>query len=222
MQYSDHFNVVEYFTSFQGEALSVGKNMFFLRLSGCNLECSFCDTKYSWKKINKQMSITDVYQAYQNSGSFGICITGGCPLLQSEAICSLLDSFNFEHVEIETNGTFCPNILNRVINKVTNFNVSPKLSNSGNDLSRSVNYFVLQKFNELDNSIFKFVVGSKSDFEEVKDLQKKLSLKKEKIYIMPKGFSDKEVLKNLKDLSSLVLREGFSISPRLHLMVGFE
>ena len=100
---NEELNVVETFISLKGEGLWTGKPMFFIRLGGCNLSCSFCDT--DWKhSIPRKVSslLRDVAESKMQH----VVITGGEPLLQ-ENVFNLIDELRRKgfKVHIETNGT---------------------------------------------------------------------------------------------------------------------
>ncbi|MDD1661760.1 MAG: radical SAM protein [Methanomicrobiales archaeon] len=98
--------IAEIFRSIQGEGLSQGLITTFVRLSGCNLDCSWCDTPYA-RDGGKEVPLGDVFQAVEFSSCGRVCITGGEPLLQLDEVTSLarrIDEAGYE-VEIETNGT---------------------------------------------------------------------------------------------------------------------
>jgi len=98
--------ISEIFRSLQGEGLNQGLITTFVRLSGCNLRCSWCDTPYAWEG-GKEVPLADVLQAVEFSACERVCVTGGEPLLQLGEVSALvkaLDEAGYE-IEIETNGT---------------------------------------------------------------------------------------------------------------------
>lgn len=104
--------VSEIFRSIQGEGRSQGLISTFVRLSGCNLNCSWCDTPYA-RDGGKEVPVGDVFQAVEFSSCGRVCITGGEPLLQRDEVLTLavrLDEAGYS-VEIETNGTIDFSIL---------------------------------------------------------------------------------------------------------------
>jgi 7-carboxy-7-deazaguanine synthase len=98
--------VSEIFRSLQGEGKSQGRPCTFIRLTGCNLRCAWCDTSYA-QQDGEEMSITEVLDRVWLQNGKQICITGGEPLLQREGVLELLKKFSLHGytVEIETNGT---------------------------------------------------------------------------------------------------------------------
>ena len=99
--------VNEIFTSLQGEGRNQGYPCTFIRLSGCNLACSWCDTPASRDFSGTDTSPDEVLHAVEHAGNPRVCITGGEPLLQTGSLLPLLKSLKARgyEVEIETNGT---------------------------------------------------------------------------------------------------------------------
>ena len=137
----------EIFASLQGEGASMGRPVAFVRLSRCNLACVWCDTAYTWRftgdnrphrdnitfdrKANQvTLSAEDTAQRIAALGQKRLVITGGEPLLQAPALAEMLAHLPDIAVEIETNGTVAPPP--RLDVRVDQYNVSPKLSHSGN------------------------------------------------------------------------------------------
>jgi len=115
--------VSEIFASVQGEGLRQGEPTIFVRLTGCNLRCDFCDTKYAWEggdNISVQQVIEQVKQQHKEFPADWVCITGGEPLLQD--IRELAQKIKREdlRIQIETNGTRFQKLL------VDWYTVSPK------------------------------------------------------------------------------------------------
>ena len=95
----------EIFYSIQGEGKWTGLPNIFIRTTGCNLRCTFCDTKYAYKE-GEELSIKKTKEKIKEYNCKKICITGGEPLLQNE-IYSLINELLIENYEIliETNGS---------------------------------------------------------------------------------------------------------------------
>ncbi len=102
--------ITEIFRSLQGEGKNQGKPCLFIRLAGCNLNCAWCDTKYS-REGGITMSLDSVLEQVWRVNPPYVCITGGEPLVQADALEPLLASLHKQgtEIDIETNGTidFC-------------------------------------------------------------------------------------------------------------------
>jgi 7-carboxy-7-deazaguanine synthase len=97
-----NLNIVEIFSSIQGEGLHTGQLVTFVRLAGCNMNCPFCDT--DWQSNQKQMSLSAVLREVRKYPSNVIVWTGGEPLLQLKEECLF---FGYKHY-LETNGSLPP------------------------------------------------------------------------------------------------------------------
>jgi 7-carboxy-7-deazaguanine synthase len=93
------------FESVQGEGLHTGIPATFIRFAGCNLSCSFCDTKHSWKEATCDLSINEIFKFIRKKAKF-IVLTGGEPFMQPELPLLVEELLSCGYrVEIETNGT---------------------------------------------------------------------------------------------------------------------
>jgi 7-carboxy-7-deazaguanine synthase len=99
--------ITEIFRSLQGEGRNQGKSCLFIRLAGCNLNCTWCDTRYS-RNGGTTMSLESVLEQVWRVNPPYVCITGGEPLMQADALEPLLASLHEREtmIDIETNGTF--------------------------------------------------------------------------------------------------------------------
>jgi organic radical activating enzyme len=212
--------VSEQFYSLQGEGPTVGTPALFLRLKGCNLLCEGkwrCDTIEVWKK-GKNWSEDDILQHWQDSGwldrlSEGahLVVTGGEPLLQQKALEKFLRRDWF--VEVETNGTIVP--APGFAEKISQFNVSPKLKNSG---AKKMVPEALAWHAKNQNSIFKFVICDEGDFEEIEsDFLAPYNVPKRKVFLMPAAESRSELRAKMGMVSALAISKGVGVSNRLHL-----
>jgi len=211
---NNNLAISEIYKSFQGEGLFLGSPAIFLRLSGCNLRCKWCDSKYSWEK-EKTLDIDSILRTIVSYDLPHLVITGGEPLLQQNTLYNLLDLIPNNYViEVETNGTIMPN--NDLFSVVTIFNVSPKLLSSGEKLK--INLDVLDCLN-YHNAIFKFVITDDSDFFEAEQLIDKLEIDIGRVFLMPQGFDEKQLIENSKWLLEKCIEKGYQFTPRLHIML---
>ncbi len=103
------YKISEIFYSIQGEGLLQGLPTIFVRFSGCNLRCKWCDTKYAWEN-GKEMDEKEIFKKIEKFNCKRICFTGGEPYLQEiEYIFERLKKKSY-WVSIETNGTIWRNI----------------------------------------------------------------------------------------------------------------
>lgn len=220
------------FFTLQGEGPSIGRSAVFLRLHLCNLACTFkdgsiCDAWYTWKKDTLEyqteamfMSYPDIVHQITKHPTTLLVITGGEPLIHSEHILHLIKLLpSYWEVEIETNGTLRPLSSFKTYGNRVAFNCSPKLSNSGNSLARSINPSVIACLKTEYRSIFKFVASSLEDLEEIAEFVKTHSIHKTKVFIMPEGV-DARVLKNrMKKFAEYIKEQNWRLTPRLHIMI---
>jgi len=205
-------DVVEDFESIQGEGITMGLPSYFIRLRGCNLQCKWCDSKYAWAGDFWNLNVDTVYECCLKAAEHGIknvVVTGGEPLLQQEQLDELFCNLLADHftIEVETNGTirwkgdYAPNL----------FNISPKLSSSGN---YAVDLDLLEWYNRKFNCQFKFVIGSVKDFQEYRSIAKKIPL--QNVVLMPEGTTNTDIVRMGRWLAKRV-RGRERVMPRLHI-----
>lgn len=203
----------EIFYSLQGEGVRMGVPTVFLRLAGCNLHCHWCDTKYSWSRGLElpPREVADKVLAYACQA---LVITGGEPLLQQEALAELLNYLPQEmFVEIETNGTIAPS--QKLLARVGQWNVSPKLGHSGNDEATAVCPEVLAIYAALPHAWFKFVVKGEEDWAAIEALQ----LPRERILLMPCADSREALATARPAVADMCLRHQVRLGERMHLVL---
>ncbi len=232
----DDTGAPEIFHSVQGEGPSLGAPRAFIRLSGCNLHCKWCDTAYTWNWIgtafqheggtkydlkSQMVSRTpgEIAECVAVFQPIGIVITGGEPLLQKERLPAVIDAIKSAcgpvWVEIETNGTILPG--NELSERVNQFNVSPKLTHSGNEPAFTTENERLADFGRMPNAFFKFVIATPEDLEEVTGLARRYKLSPDRIYLMPLGTDSVTVRKRMDWLVPLCLKYGYRLTDRLHI-----
>jgi 7-carboxy-7-deazaguanine synthase len=208
----------------QGEGPSVGRRCGFVRLGGCNLDCSWCDTPYTWdwrrfrpERELRRMEVAGVVAAVAAMDVDMLVVTGGEPLLQWRALLPLLAEARARgwRVEVETNGTVAPPPA--LAASVDRFNVSPKLANSGIAEERRIRPAALAALRDTGRSAFKFVVGAVADLDEVGALAARHAL--EPVYVMPEGTSAEVITERLRELAEPVLERGYHLTPRLHILL---
>lgn len=231
----------EIFLSIQGEGPTAGKPSVFVRASLCNLYCRWCDTDYTWNwegtshehvrdgeaeygKYQKDREIMDldVSEVADRVRAFDcrrVIMTGGEPLLQQGDWVRLMallrdggDGFVFE---VETNGTMAPS--EAFAASVDQFNVSPKLANSGVPVRIRERLEALRVFASMEKTIFKFVIDGPDDIDEVLGLVERSGVSRERVYLMPQGTTPEELDTRMSWLAEVAVQHGFGISDRIHV-----
>ncbi len=209
----------EIFYSIQGEGVSVGKPSIFIRLAGCNLACTWCDTAYSWNGSVKAvyLSLEELVNKVLQYPCKHLVITGGEPLLQQKVLLrlgALLPEFSFE---IETNGTIEP--LPELLERVEQINVSPKLGHSGNSMEKAWNPSALQALAQSGKAWFKFVVSSESDIIHLLDEFEHLGISRSRILLMPQAKTRDELNSSRRQVVDWCLKYNVRFSDRLHISI---
>lgn len=147
----------EIFYSIQGETSYVGHPTVFIRTTGCNLRCTYCDTQYSYYE-GSFMKSADIISKVKDFGAKYVCVTGGEPLLQKDILSLMTDLCDLEYaVSLETSGS-------KSIEKVDP-RVKVILDVKTPD-SAEENSFLLENIRWSNPSTeFKFVICSDNDFE---------------------------------------------------------
>lgn len=210
----------------QGEGPAAGRHAAFIRLMGCNLTCSWCDTPYTWdgknfdlKSEGTRMLWEDVIDRVLETGARLVVITGGEPLLQQvysgwrDLLRGLKEAGLTVH--IETNGTVVPSSV--TLDCVDQFVVSPKLPNAGMPLKRTVNAKALRMLKNR-SAHFKFVCRDVSDVVLVHDLIREHSIPSRRTWIMPEGKTAPEICDHLAQIADTAVLHGFNITSRLHIL----
>ncbi|MGQ9496345.1 MAG: 7-carboxy-7-deazaguanine synthase QueE [Thermoanaerobaculaceae bacterium] len=213
--------IAETFVSLQGEGLLAGTPAFFIRTSGCNLRCRWCDTPYSsWRPEGRRVAVELLVEAAVAAGTHYVVITGGEPLLQREfpQLCHELVQRGL-HVTVETAGTLAPNFPCHLLS------LSPKTANSDPEgawgqrhkLTRSNLTSLRLLLSQHSQYQLKFVVEGEADMPEVCNLVESLGADPLRVLLMPQGKTAEEVRARATLVAQLCLRYGFRFSPRLHL-----
>ncbi|KDA53902.1 hypothetical protein EG19_02700 [Thermoanaerobaculum aquaticum] len=213
--------VAEVFASLQGEGILAGTPSFFIRTSGCNLRCRWCDTPYtSWQPEGRRVSVGELVAAARDAGLRHVVITGGEPLLQRElpALCAALKAQG-HHITVETAGTLAPEFACDLLS------VSPKTANSDPEGVWRARHRRLREnlaplrllLQRHPNFQLKFVVQGEQDMPEIVALVERLGVSGDRVLLMPEGKTAQEVAQVAPEVARLCLRFGFRFSPRLHL-----
>ena len=158
----------EIFYSIQGESTLSGLPCVFIRLTGCNLRCSYCDTSYAYHN-GKQMQISEIIDKIFTYKCNLVEITGGEPLLQKETpfLVDRLIEHRFK-VMIETNGSYNINVIDDECVKIVDIKCPTSNESSKNDLNN------LSRLSPWDQ--IKFVIGNREDYLYSKNILESNSL----------------------------------------------
>ena len=209
----------EIFHSIQGEGVSQGTPCVFLRLAGCNLACSWCDTAYSWNGTVPGVRLTPEKAAELalRYPCRRLVLTGGEPLIQQKALPALLRLLPDHAVELETNGTIMPDA--ELLERITQFNVSPKLPHSGNETARTWKPDVLRRLAFTEKAWFKFVVACEEDVKTALRQASGADIPAERILLMPLASTRAELDAMRVQTVEWCLRYGLRFSDRLHIAI---
>ena len=208
----------------QGEGPSAGSAAVFVRLSRCNLACSWCDTPYTWDWTrfdpateSRPRTVAEVAGWVLGQPAGLVVITGGEPLLQQPPLVDLVDQLTGagRRVEVETNGTRVPDP--RLVASGARFNVSPKLTHCGMPEHRRIVPAALVALAGTGQATFKFVAREPRDLDEVADLVRRFGLAP--VWVMPEGSTGEAVVGGAKALAEEVIARGWGLSLRLHVLL---
>lgn len=214
--------ISEVFQSVQGEGRYVGVPSGFIRTSGCNLRCVFCDTPYtSWNPEGDERSLEDLITEVANFTCDHMVLTGGEPLLVPEMarLTRELKDRGFV-ITIETAGTVLQDVSADLMS------ISPKLSNSIpigtrwelRHRQRRDRPEVIERLTTNFDYQFKFVIDQPSDIAEVEAyLTRFPHLSEKKIYLMPQGTDRESLQTRMEWLQDEAEQRGWNVSPRLHI-----
>ena len=216
----------EIFESIQGEGATAGVPSVFVRLSLCNLSCSWCDTKYTWDwgQYDPEaeiipVSVPKATARVLESQLGNVVITGGEPLLQQRELVPLVRALKTagRRIEIETNGTVVP--VPDLTDLVDQWNVSPKLGNSRNSSAKREVRAALEWFARSDGAYFKFVVVQPDDVREVQRLRARYKVPNERVILMPEGTRPEALAERSSWLAERCRELGYRYSNRLHVLL---
>ncbi len=217
--------VAEIFRSLQGEGLFAGTTSLFLRTTGCNLRCWFCDTPYtSWEPEGHQRPWKDVLEELLADDCQHVVITGGEPLLQPNLV-PLTHELQAAGriITIETAGTVYRPVAADLMS------ISPKLSNSQPPVERSARWAarhasqrckrpVLHRLIAEYPAQLKFVIDQPADITELEEfLDAPPPLPRDSVWVMPQARTNAEIIAKSGWLIETAETHGFRYSSRLHI-----
>jgi len=219
--------ISEIFYSIQGEGRLAGLPSVFIRTSGCNLRCVWCDTPYtSWRPQGRNLSIAQILREVRNYPAGYMVITGGEPLLapEIEELARELRKIG-AHTTIETAATIYKPIDCDLVS------MSPKLANSTPwrrargrfakmHEERRLNVPVIRQYLAHYDCQLKFVVERKEDFLEIGELLDQLAtVDPARVSIMPQGIKEQDLRRKAKWIVELCKKYGYRFTPRLHIQL---
>ncbi len=217
--------ISEIFYSIQGEGRLIGTPSLFIRTSGCNLRCVWCDTPYtSWRPEGSSWPLAKILRRVDEHAARHVVITGGEPMLAAE-IAELTAALRRKgkHVTIETAGTLFKPVACDLIS------LSPKLASStpwkrakgkfaAMHEQRRLNFAALQSYIDRYDYQLKFVVDAQADFAEIRGLIDRLkNVDTARVLIMAQGTTRKQLEEKRAWIVQACLDHGYGFTPRLHI-----
>jgi 7-carboxy-7-deazaguanine synthase len=213
--------ISEIFYSIQGEGTLLGVPSVFVRTSGCNLRCSWCDTPYtSWQPEGEERTVSSIVDEVNGYGASHVVITGGEPMIapQMEELTEQLT----QHVTIETAGTVDAHV------RCDLMSISPKLANSTPhtrdngrwaDQHERLRYQpeILRRLIQLYPYQLKFVIADPSDLQQVNAIVSDIGASRGRVLLMAEGVDAATLAERGRWLAGIARQEGFRMTPRLHI-----
>jgi 7-carboxy-7-deazaguanine synthase len=216
--------ISEVFYSIQGEGTLAGVPSVFVRTSGCNLRCVWCDTPYtSWNPEGMDRSIASLLQEVARFPAAHVVVTGGEPMIAAEIV-PLTERMRGAglHVTIETAGTVYAAVACDLMS------ISPKLRNS-TPFEREGGRWaaqherlryrpdVLRQLIADYNYQLKFVVSAPEDLDEIETMVRELRADRARVILMPEGVTASALRERGLWIAEICKRTGFRYGPRLHV-----
>jgi 7-carboxy-7-deazaguanine synthase len=212
--------IAELFYSIQGEGSLVGVPSFFIRTSGCNLRCAWCDTPYtSWQPEGAELPLSQILDEVRAHPAKHVVVTGGEPMIAPEIVplTSRLRDLGL-HITIETAGTVFQPVACDLMS------ISPKLKNSTPDgrwaerhEGLRIQPSVLADLMGRYEYQLKFVIEKREDVDEARSLAESLGAGADRVILMPEGVDRDALRERGVWLAEICKEEGFRFSPRLHV-----
>ncbi|ADQ67063.1 organic radical activating enzyme [Halogeometricum borinquense DSM 11551] len=226
----------ELFASLQGEGKLVGVPSTFVRTSGCNLRCWFCDSYHtSWEPTHAWMGVDEIVSAVTARDPDHVVLTGGEPLIHDETA-PLLERLaeHGYHVTVETNGTLVPDApidLASISPKLSTSTPTPENAPDGVDVGEwearheesRINLDSLATLVERHEFQLKFVVTGPEDMPEIENLVADLrgvadaEIHDDDVLLMPEGQTREKLAATRNVVADLALEYGYRYTPRLHV-----
>jgi 7-carboxy-7-deazaguanine synthase len=213
--------ISEIFYSIQGEGTLAGVPSVFVRTSGCNLRCVWCDTPYtSWEPEGEERSIDSIVEEVKRFGASHVVLTGGEPMLAPD-----VDELTHRlggHLTIETAGTVDAQV------RCDLMSISPKLANStpharaGGRWAQQHDRLryqpeILKRLIQLYPYQLKFVMVEPGDLAQVRAIVEEIGAANNRVLLMAEGVDAGVLAERGRWLAEVSKREGFRFTPRLHI-----
>lgn len=232
----DALPINELFVSLQGEGTLAGVPSVFVRASGCNLRCWFCDSYHtSWEPTHAWMELDAIVDEIREYDADHVVLTGGEPLVHesSQDLLRRLDELGY-HTTVETNGTIVPD----ADVPMDLASVSPKLASSTPTAERDpkgdgewaerheqrrIDVDALATFAERYDRQFKFVVTGRDDMTEIESLlaeiraEAHVDIPDTDVLLMPEGQTRERLAETRTIVADLAVEYGYRYTPRLHV-----
>ena len=213
--------IAELFYSLQGEGSLVGVPSVFIRTSGCNLRCVWCETPYtSWQPEGAEQDLDQILSAVRSfQAARHVVVTGGEPMIAPEIVplTERLRALGL-HITVETAGTVFQPVACDLMS------ISPKLSGSTPTGPWSARHDklriqtpVLRELMSRYPYQLKFVIEKPADLEEVWPLVTGLRADRQRVMLMPEGIDRDQLRERSVWLAEIAKNEGVRFSPRLHV-----
>lgn len=236
----DGLPINELFESLQGEGRLAGVPSVFVRTSGCNLRCWFCDSYHtSWEPTHATMSVEEVLAEVESYDADHVVVTGGEPLLHDSIVDLLvaLDDRGY-HTTVETNGTIhrdapidLASISPKLASSTPTAETDPTPEDAPTDASewadrhedRRIDLDALTALVEEYDFQLKFVVGNRADADEITDLLDRIRdatatrIRDTDVLLMPEGATRERLAETRPVAAELAQEYGFRYTPRLHV-----
>jgi 7-carboxy-7-deazaguanine synthase len=222
--------IAEIYASLQGEGLLAGTPSTFVRTSGCNLRCTWCDTPFtSWQPEGRGMTVAEMLAAVENLAPRHVVVTGGEPLLFAEVVplCAALRRGGF-HVTIETAGSVLPA---GGVPACDLMSISPKLASSTPPAETPGGWAERHAASRRRDDVlrtlaasapyqFKFVVETSADIDEAVGWLDDLGpgIDRSRVLLMPQARTPAELASRSDWLAAECDRLGFRLAQRHHLL----
>jgi 7-carboxy-7-deazaguanine synthase len=213
--------ISEIFHSIQGEGTLVGVPSVFVRTSGCNLRCTWCDTPYtSWQPEGEERSVSSIVDEVDGYGAQHVVITGGEPMIAPEI--EELTERLMQHITIETAGTVEAHV------RCDLMSISPKLANSTPrtrdngrwaDQHERLRYQpeILRRLIQRYPYQLKFVITEPGDLQQVNAMLPEIGASRDSVVLMAEGLDAAILAERGRWLAEIAKQEGFRMTPRMHI-----